>query len=51
MKYTYAKIKLYLECYNAIYILEKNVVLKKTNIQGQDLAYYQVVLRFLKIEI
>ena len=51
VKNIYCKAKLYLECLNTIYDLEKNFILKSTNLQKQNLASYQAVLSFLKIQI
>ena len=44
------KTKLHQE-HNAIDDLEKKIVSKVTNLQGQDLARHRVVLSFLKIQI
>lgn len=43
--------KIKAECINAIYELEKKIAWKKTNLQRQDLACYQAVLSFLKVQI
>lgn len=32
-------------------MLKKKITLKKTNLQGQNLAHYQTVLSFLKVKI
>ena len=51
VKDTCLKAKLHQEHPNAIHDLEKKIVSKTTNLQGQDLARHPAVLSFSKIQI